>query len=257
MATRTEAEPRHRGLHLPPQIILPAAGVLAALAVGGYALSRGGEPSSPVIDNAPVSDAYKPPEEPPKQPELPVVALPSPTEKPALPIDGEKIKPFECSILSSPETCVTGEYIEWTAPDGVTKLRGIGFMAKPGDVIKIPKALQVSKTAIEQPNVYRGIRLTGKTMDNSETYQYWGSFDLENLGTKNLEAGTVTTVAEGGQTVFPDQPYTFIFRGPQHFMDNEFPEVTKQVPKIINNPIPNNPAPGSAVFYGIPVPDKS
>lgn len=83
-----EGEPRHRGLHLPPKIILPAAGLLAALAVGGYALSRVETPT--INDSVPQTQGQgvdvPPPAgsdgdgEPPKKDQEVAIAAPLPTE---------------------------------------------------------------------------------------------------------------------------------------------------------------------------------
>lgn len=114
-AVRTEAEPRHHGLHLPPKIFLPVAAVLAGLGALYIASSRQGEPSSPVIDNNPVSDSFKPPE-PPQVPEIPVIVSQPPEQTQP---DKDKLSPQKPDnvettpcLITSPELCAQGERIQ-------------------------------------------------------------------------------------------------------------------------------------------------
>ncbi|MBI2040460.1 hypothetical protein HYT18_05325 [Candidatus Microgenomates bacterium] len=239
--------------HLPKALIGTAA--LIAL-LGGYALTRGGESNSQVIDNNPISDSLKPPESP-KPPEIPVVA-PLPTEQPQPDKDKitppkPEIQPFDCGILS-PESCAKGVHIEWNSPAG-NRFRGIGFILNKGDTIKTPKKLEISRATIKQPDVYQGVQVIGKTMDNSETYQYYGNITLGEI--ESLPNGTmiIGEIDKGDLTVFEGHPFNLVFKGPVNYM-KIFESIQNDPPKIVNNKVPGNPAANPANFYDVP-PRKS
>lgn len=162
-----------------------------------------------------------------------------------------EVKTLQCDILS-PEACATGEYIEWNRPDG-EKLRGIGFILKPGELVKLPKeGLAVSTRIIEQPYVYRGIGVTAMAKDGSETYVYYANLDPTRLKLVDLPPNTVGIIADSNLTVFESQPYNLVFAS---FPGMEkFTPITKGTPKAINNKVPGNPASNTAFFYDVAPP---
>ena len=160
-------------------------------------------------------------------------------------------KTRQCDILS-PEACATGEYIEWTRPDG-EKLKGIGFILKPGEEIKYPKeGLLVSAILIQQPSVYRGVQVIARTKDGSETYAYYGNFNLDKIKASDLPPNTVGIIADSDLTVFEGQPYNLVFASSPVL--ETFAPISKGPLKRINNKVPENPASNTAFFYGITPP---
>lgn len=164
----------------------------------------------------------------------------------------EAKKTLQCDILS-PEACAGGEYIEWNRPDG-EKLKGVGFVLKPGEEARLPKeGLLVSTTILQQPDVYRGVRVIAKTPDNSETYQYYGNLSPDKLKKSDLPPNTVGIIADSDLTVFEGWPYNLIFKGPDTFMERFVP-ITKNPVKVINNKVPDNQASNIPFFYGLTPP---
>ena len=226
---------------------------LALSGVGMFLLTACGAP----VQKGPDTGSTQPPpasaEGLTPGPKLPVVTNDGqiPPKETPTPVE---VKKLNCDILS-PEACATGEYIEWTRPDG-EKLRGIGFVLKPGEEIRLPKeGLLVSTKIIQQPSAYRGVQVIAKTPDNSETYQYYGRLAPDKLKESDLPPNTAGIIGDSDLTVFEDQPYNLIFKGPDPFMEKFAPITkTKDHPKVINNKVPGNQAANIALFYGLTPP---
>lgn len=162
-----------------------------------------------------------------------------------------EVKTLQCDILS-PEACATGEYIEWNRPDGA-KLKGFGFVLKPGEEVKLPKeGLAVSTRIIQQPSVYRGVQVIATTKDSSEEYAYYANLDPTKLKLSELPPNTVGIIADSNLTVFEGHPYNLVF-GSFPVM-KKFAPITKNPPKVINNKVPGEPAANTAFFYGVTPP---
>lgn len=224
---------------------------LATLAGGTYfaiAHDRGPD-TSPVSGNAPASDTFKPPEggsnvgvvTNPVEPTATAEAQKTPTPNP----DEERgIVGYNVfSLETRAATKASEQYLEWNSPKG-NKIKGIGWVLKPEDVVKINGGLIVSVKILEQPYVYSGVMVLADTPDGSRSYLLLGNFDKNNL------SKGILTIAKDGPPVFNGEPYTFAYATESEAeLKGEFPESTKTSPKEINNKVPENQANNTAVSY--------
>jgi len=258
MATREAVEntpmfpaPRRRhGGHGLRNTLLTTGASLVVLSAG-YAISRGEQSSSPVIDNALVSDNSKPPE-PPKPVEVPVV-VPPPTEqtqsdKDKITPQKPEIQPFDNSIVS-PEAYVVGEYIEWNVQGATVK--GMGFVLKEEEQLKIPENLQVATDVYPKPHTYNGRRIVGVSNDGRRL-TFIGALSVADGLTetgKDLPAGTVVGTVTSQSPVLEGTKYNLLILSPEPERNLRFPDQTKTPPLKINNTFTAS-ALGGLAFYG-------
>lgn len=242
MAVSPEAHPGLHIPHIPKKVALGATAILAGIGTLGYALSRGGEPSTSTLPIPQTTGLDVPPaagtgggEPPPNPPELPVVVPPTPepkTENKSAPITAE-IKPYDNGIVS-PEAYPTGDYIEWSVQGATVK--GIGFIMNKGEKLRIPEDLQVATDEYPIPHTYTGRRIAGVSDGRRLTFigAVSASDGLTDVG-KNLSGGTVVGTINSSTPVLEGAKYNLVILSPEEERVKRFPDQTKNPPKKIDN----------------------
>lgn len=202
---------------------------------------------------------------------VPVTKPPiTPTSAPPDEPTAEVKEAIDCGILSSPEACANGKYVQWGvwSPSGTVQIQGMAFTLKPGEEVRIPENFVVAASKYNEPGAYNGHAIKGITRDGKRSIKFIGDVEPTNgvaqVG-KDFPAGTVVGIAGNtGEAVLPGLNYNLLVILPtEEDLKNTFPDQTKKPPIIIKNETlesaPKQPqgGGGGAVFFDVTPPKTS